>query len=89
MLPKMEYPEKAIYNPDNEDFTITYDLNEDKIPLTYTIHAKEYGVFPEPVANHIVKHLADKIIRKREVQTNYEDEYNQVVREIKDEWFLK
>lgn len=74
--------ELTIYNPDSEDFSTTYDLDGNKQPLRYTLHAKEYGIFPSAVAEHLQKHLAHKIVMKRGVKTNYADEYQQVLKEI-------
>jgi len=54
-----------IFNPDTEDFSVKYDLNGDKNPLTFTIKARDIAYFPEVVANHIKKHLADHLLSKR------------------------
>ena len=80
MSKKTSYQDKTIYNIDNEDFTTTYDLDGNK--QAYTIYAKEYGTFLAPIADHLSKHLADKVLRKRGVKTNYPDEYNKVLAEI-------
>ena len=56
-----------IFNPDTEDFSVKYDINGDKNPETFTIKARDIAYFPEAVANHIKKHLANHLLNKRGV----------------------
>lgn len=71
----------SIYNPMTEDFTTTY-ANEDNEPIPYTCPAQEISTFPAYIANKIKKNLAQVIVFKRGVKTNYEDDYNEVLKEI-------
>ena len=48
-----------VYNPLNEDFTHSWD------GIPYTIPAGEVAMFPEFVARHLAKHLAQKIVSTR------------------------
>lgn len=77
-----KYKEVYVINIDNEDFSITYDLKGNKEPELYEIKSLEIGKFPEPVAEHIKKHLAEKILNKRGVKTNYTDDLEKIINEI-------
>lgn len=71
-----------LFNPDNEDFTVTYDINEDGKPLSYTIHAGEIASFEPIIADHVRKHLVNRIVMKRGIKTNYEDDFKKVNKEL-------
>ena len=72
-----------VYNPDSEDFSTTYDVNGNGDPVTFTIRSFEIGKFEnDAVGKHMLKHLADKILMKRKVRTNWEDEYNALLKEL-------
>lgn len=58
------YPQIPLASLDDEDFIVTYDLDGDSIGETYTLHAGEIESFPEPVAIHIKKHYAEKLLFK-------------------------
>lgn len=53
---------KPIYNPTWEDFTVTYDINGDKRPESFTIHAQEIAYFEPVIADHIKLHLGKKLV---------------------------
>lgn len=72
---------KYLYNPDGQDFTVMYAV-DDTAPQPYTIRAGEAAAFPPYVADHIVKHLAHLLVFKRGIKTNYDDEYAAIVKEI-------
>lgn len=55
----------AIFNPLNSDFTALYDVESNNSPKSFTIPAKEVREFPELIANHIAKHLINKIFDVR------------------------
>lgn len=74
--------EFGVYNPTKEDFTCTYDTNGDGQPLSYTVNSMDIAFFPDFIAEHVKKHLADKIIQARGVKTNHEDEYKDILEEI-------
>lgn len=59
-----------LYNPLNKDFSITYDINKDKKPKTFTVPSKEIVTFDEPVASHVRKHLANAVLNE-----NYKTKY--------------
>lgn len=53
---------KGVFNPLNEDFTVLFGGK----PVT--IKSGEFEIWPEHKANHVAKHLADKICRDSQVQ---------------------
>ena len=72
-----------IYNPDSDDFTITYDIFGTSQPVEFIAYAKEVTRFPQVVAKHIAKHLAHKLVGKRGTyKSNYEDEYKKIINQI-------
>jgi hypothetical protein len=50
-----------VYNPLNEDFTVKYDIRGNKNPKAFTLKAKEIAQFDRVIANHLKKHLANKM----------------------------
>lgn len=83
---RMELPERdntptSLFNPLTEDFSVNYATDANP-PLTYTIRAQEIGTFPKYIVNHIIKHLSQQIIAKRGIKTNYEEAYNEAVKEM-------
>jgi hypothetical protein len=81
LLPlKSEPSEKLIFNPDTEDFTVNY--NDGNGSKEYTIKALSIKLFPTDLADHIKKHLADKLYWKRGQKTNYEDDIKSIYQEI-------
>jgi hypothetical protein len=73
----------ALFNPDNEDFEVSYDINHNSQPEKFKIYSKETAIFDEEIAKHLLKHLANKIVFKRGLSgTNYQDAYDKVVLEI-------
>jgi hypothetical protein len=73
-------PQKSLYNPLKEDFTVQWA--GDGNPQDYTIHAGEIGTYSIPLANHIEKHLADFIYGKRGQKTNHDDDIAEIIKEI-------
>lgn len=67
---------KRIYNPDTDDFTVTFHGKP------HTIRALEIQEFPFHVANHIQKHLADHLLHKRGIKDNPQDDLEEIYREI-------
>jgi hypothetical protein len=72
----------GVFNPLDDDFTVTYDINGDRSPLAFTVHSGEIEFFQPAVAEHIKKHLADKILNQRTVKTNWADDHEKIVKEI-------
>ena len=54
-----------VFNPLNEDFSVQYDVNNDRNPVTFTIKAKEVAKFDPIIAKHLKKHLANRIFDLR------------------------
>lgn len=81
MLPS-EHPQVKLYNPLAEDFSIPYDINEDGMPITFTLHAGEIEPFPAPVAEHIKKHLANKIAFTTKGSRGWEEAYDKAIKKI-------
>ena len=67
---------KRIYNPDTEDFTWNYHGNP------FIVKALEIQEFDLPIANHLQKHLADKLLWKRGIKTNAEEDLKNIFKEI-------
>lgn len=84
LTPYNEEPKKdePVYNPLLVDFEVKYDINGTNEPETFVIHGGEIEYFNAPVAEHIKKHLANKIIQERGVKTNHEDEYKAILQEL-------
>ena len=57
--PNTGFMSKPVYNPLNENFTHSWD------GTPYTIPAGEVRDFPEFLAYHLAKHLAQKIVSKK------------------------
>ncbi|RLG43309.1 MAG: hypothetical protein DRN81_06795 [Thermoproteota archaeon] len=55
---------RRIYNPLTDDFIVKYSGKK------YTLPALDWGEFVLYLADHIEKHLIDKIINKRGVPTD-------------------
>lgn len=53
-----------IFNPLNEDVSVKYDASG-KNPRTFTFRAKEVGKIDKEFADHVKKHLANRIFDKR------------------------
>jgi len=58
---------KFLYNPLNDDFKITYDINGDLQPKEFCINGMSLESFEEPLYSHMKKHLITFIANKREV----------------------
>lgn len=81
LLPlKLEPSEKIIFNPDTEPFSCNYD--DDNGVKTYTIPAIAVATFPTNIADHITKHLANKLYQKRGNKINYEVDIEAIKQEI-------
>lgn len=52
----------TIFNPTKSAFTHTYDVSGKGEPQPFTIEALEYATFPKTIADHLAKHLRNKII---------------------------
>jgi len=74
--PKPDSSPKYLWNPLSEDYHTAYDSKP------YTVRSLEISEFPAYIANKIAKNLAQYIVLKRGVKTNYEDEYNAALEEI-------
>lgn len=65
-----------IYNPDTEPFTCRYDGVE------YTIKDLDFAEFPQYIADHIAKHLADKLYLTKAHRTNHDDDIAEIMKGI-------
>lgn len=70
-----------IWNPDTEDF-IQQMADDDNVPHQYTARAQEITTFPKYIADHVARHLAQHLVLKRQIETNYEDEFQKMMKEI-------
>lgn len=73
-----------IYNPLNENFTTTYDINGDGNPISFTLHAQEIESFETPVALHLAHHLAHQIAQKTHGKGTYEAAFEKAYKQITD-----
>lgn len=72
-----------VYNPLDEDFTVTYDIDGTGEPKAYTAYAQEISFFDPIIAGHMRKHLADKIVWDmwdKGQKTNFEDDLKEAVK---------
>jgi len=82
-----EEKEVAIYNPDDQPFTTTYDVSETGNPVEFTIPGRQIKTFPETIAKHLRKHLATHLLNKRshktvgDVRLSWQDSYNEYLKE--------
>lgn len=76
----------GVYNPTDEEFSVQYDVNEDRSPITFTIKPLDIEYFEPSVANHIKKHLADKILYSKSKMVM---DYDKEVAEIKKKMEVK
>ena len=60
-------------NPTSNNFTITYDINGDGNPQSFTLHAGETESFPKPVVLNMRKHLGHQIAQTLRGKGVYED----------------
>lgn len=70
-----------IYNPSKEDFTHTY-ANAENEPIEYTVPAGELQQYPYYLAQHLAKHLADKVMGDRGIRVNPEADHAAIMKEI-------
>ena len=70
-----------IYNPDIDNFSVWYDKTGPNAKL-YTINSMEIKEFDDQIANHIKKHLANKILHRRGIRDNAEDDLKRIYKEI-------
>jgi len=76
---------KFLFNPINEDFTISYDINGDLHPVDYTIPGMDLKSFEEPLYSHLKKHLITFIANKREVNPSMPLVLEGIIKEIEAE----
>lgn len=51
----------GVFNPLTQDFKINYDLNDDGYPVEIIVPSLEVTYFDKPVAEHVIKHLANEV----------------------------
>ena len=61
-MPKEKIP---VLNPLTEDFTFKYDVNNNRNPVSFTIHAGEAEWYEPYLAKHAKKQLANLIFDKQ------------------------
>lgn len=71
-----------VYNPTTEDFNITYDINNDNLPVSYTLPARQIGYFEPIIADHIANHLAKKVAAINEFKPNPELAFQNAITQI-------
>lgn len=67
---------KTIYNPTTDDFTALYNGKP------YTIKALDMKEFEDHIADHLTKHLANKILHSRKIKLNPEADLIEIEKEI-------
>ena len=71
----------TLLNPDLKDFEYTY-ADEDNIQHTDKINALELKRLPKYLADHVAQKLAEYLVYKHGIKTNYEDEKKEILKEI-------
>lgn len=71
-----------LYNPTKDNFSTTYDINGDGNPVAYTIASEEIAYFEPAIAEHMKKHLANKLVNEMSEKTNYIDNYKEALNRI-------
>ena len=70
-----------IYNPDLEDFSVQYTSGKG-VKKTYEIKAMEYKYFEPHIAEHVAKHLGNKLLHDRGIKNNPELDLKGIRKEI-------
>lgn len=65
-----------VFNPDTQDFVVEYD------GLSHTLKAGKMKKFTYRLGHHVAKHLADKILNKRNLKTNQEPNRSELLKRI-------
>lgn len=73
---------KTVYNPDSEDFTFKYDIDGNGNPKSFIIRAFDYVELEDYLADHAIKHLANKLLDKRGMNLNPEADLVAIKKEI-------
>jgi hypothetical protein len=77
-----ELPEELkIYNPLLKDFAYTW-FDDKNMGHVYVLRSLEITSLPVPIAKFMAKHLTDKIIMERGIKTNWDDEVENIQKEI-------
>lgn len=77
-----QQPKKVkIFNPDFDDFTVKYDGQD------YTLHAQEIEVFDAVIANHIKKHLADKLMGLSGITIPTDEDWQKIYKKIEVDYY--
>lgn len=71
-----------VYNPLNEDFSVFYDVNGDSDPKEFTVPANEIMYFDPIIANHVKKHLAEKIVWAEGAKPNFDDAFKEALKRV-------
>ncbi len=58
---------------------MTFDINGDKKPKSYTIHAMESAEIPKPVAHRMAVKIAKRLFFKRGQKTNYQNDMKTIL----------
>ena len=74
-------PTDNLFNPDVKDF-IFKCADEDNTPHEYTLRAQEITTLPKWIAGKGANDLANMLVWKWGIKTNYEDEKKAVLKEI-------
>lgn len=73
---------KLLFNPLTRPFTVTYDIHGTGQPESYTIEALDLAEFEEPIASHVLKHLANEVYNQRGPKINPEQDITDISKEI-------
>ena len=70
-----------IYNPLKEDFKCLM-ANDDRTQTEYIVPSRQMKSFPKYIADHITKHLAQRVAFEQEGGLSYELKYKEAVDKI-------
>lgn len=70
-----------LYNPDLKDFTFVL-ADDNNVQHEYILHSQEITTLPKYIADHGASKLADMLVWKRGVKSNYELDKKNILEEI-------
>ncbi len=80
--PQRDETPTLVYNPDTEDFTFKRAIEGTRDQVEYILRSQEITTLPFYIARQGANSLADKLVWKRGIKTNYELEKKNVLEEI-------
>jgi hypothetical protein len=70
-----------LFNPDFDDFKVKWHGEE------IVFHAQEIAEFEAPIANHVKKHLADKLMGQTGISYPSAEEWQKIYKKIEVDYY--